>query len=122
MRPLNIILGIFSVLIAAFLIGSLYSPLIPYVILSVICFSGASYILNDILDVRIDRVNCPERPLPSGQLSIFYSLFFMGTLYLTGIAACTYLHTFGQQIALFIVLPLLILYTPLLKTLPLLNN
>ena len=81
LRPLNMILCLMAVLIAAFLIGGLSSPHLPYTILTVLCFSGASNILNDILDIHIDRVNQPDRVLPSGRLKILDALILMGILY-----------------------------------------
>ena len=70
LRPLNMILCILAVLIAAFLIGEYSSHLLPYAILTVVCFAGASNILNDIFDMNIDRVNRPDRVLPAGRLKI----------------------------------------------------
>ena len=122
LRPLNVILCFLAVLIAAFLIGGLSSPLLPYIILTVLCFAGASNILNDILDVHIDRVNRPDRVLPSGRLKILDALIVMIVLYGSGIMACTYLNPLGRQIALITVLPLLVLYTPLFKRLPFIGN
>src|SRR4051812_48728512 len=37
--------------------------------LSWTCAAAAAYSLNDRVDVAIDRVNHPERPLPSGRMS-----------------------------------------------------
>jgi len=122
LRPLNIILSLFAVLIAAFLIGGLSSPFLPYTILTVLCFAGASNILNDVLDLHIDKVNRPERILPSGRLKIPNALVLMAILYGIGILACTYIQLLGRQIALVTVLPLLVLYTPLFKRLPLIGN
>ena len=34
--------------------------------LSIFCISATALILNDYFDIEIDRVNSPERPLPSG--------------------------------------------------------
>ena len=56
LRPLNVLLSATSVIISAWLIDSIYSPLLPYTIIIVISFVGASNILNDILDVKIDKV------------------------------------------------------------------
>ena len=42
LRPLNMILCLLAVLIAAFLTGGLLSEFLPYAILTVICFAGAS--------------------------------------------------------------------------------
>jgi len=122
LRPLNMILCLLAVLIAAFLSGGLLSEILPYTILTVLCFAGASNILNDVLDVRIDRVNRPDRVLPSGRLKILDALILMGVLYGSGILACTYLQPLGRQIALITVLPLLVLYTPLFKRLPFIGN
>ena len=122
LRPLNLVLCLIAILIAAFLIGELYSPLLPYTILVVISFAGASNILNDILDVHIDKINRPERVLPSGKLRIKETLLLMGCLYTVGIMSSIYLHPLGRQIALITVLPLLVLYTPLFKRLPFIGN
>ncbi|BBD73995.1 hypothetical protein HS1genome_2384 [Sulfodiicoccus acidiphilus] len=32
--------------------------------------AGGGYVINDIRDVEIDKVNKPERPLPSGEVSL----------------------------------------------------
>ena len=122
LRPFNMILCIISVLIAAFLINGLSSHLLLYTILVVLCFAGASNILNDVFDVRIDEINQPERVLPSGRLKILEALFIMSILYVIGILACTYLLPLGQKIALITVLPLLVLYTPLFKRFPFIGN
>lgn len=37
--------------------------------LSVFCVSATSLILNDYFDIEIDRINAPERPLPSGLVT-----------------------------------------------------
>ena len=122
LRPLNIILCLFAVIIAAFLIDGLSSPLLPYTFLTVLSFSGASNILNDVLDIHIDKVNRPNRILPSGKLKISDALILMGVLYGVGILSCSYLYPIGRHIALYTVLPLLVLYTPLFKRLPFIGN
>ena len=122
LRPLNMILCLIAVFIAGWLVDGITSPLLPYVTLVVLCFAGASNILNDILDIHIDEVNRPDRVLPSGRLRIQNAIFLMGFLYATGITACTYLHPLGRQIALITVLPSLVLYTPLFKRLPFIGN
>jgi len=121
-RPLNMILSLIAVFIAAWLINGITSPLLPYTALVVLCFAGASNILNDILDINIDTINRPYRMLPTGRLKIQEALLLMSFLYALGIAATAYLHPIGQQIALALVLPLLALYTPFFKGLPAIGN
>ena len=121
-RPLNMILSLFAVLIAAWLVNGITSPLLPYTALVVLCFAGASNILNDVLDINIDKINRPDRMLPSGRLKVKEALLFMSFLYALGIMASTYLHPIGQQIALALVLPLLVLYTPIFKGFSFIGN
>ena len=115
LRPLNMILCLIAVFIAGWLVDGITSPLLPYATLVVLCFAGASNILNDVLDIHIDEVNRPDRVLPSGRLRIQNAILLMGFLYAVGIIACTYLHPLGRKIALITVLPFLVLYTPLFK-------
>jgi geranylgeranylglycerol-phosphate geranylgeranyltransferase len=122
LRPLNMILSLFAVFIAAWLVNGITSPLLPYTALVVLCFAGASNILNDVLDIHIDEVNRPDRVLSSGRLKVRDALIIMSILYALGIMATSYLHPLGRQIALILVLPLLVLYTPLFKRLPFIGN
>ena len=122
LRPLNMILCLLAVFIAAWLVDGITSPLLPYTALVVLCFAGASNILNDVLDIHIDEINRPNRVLPSGRLRIQDALILMGFLYVVGLIACTYLQPLGRQIALITVLPLLVLYTPLFKRVPFIGN
>ena len=122
LRPLNMILSLLAVFIAAWLINDITSHLLPYTALVVLCFAGASNILNDVLDIHIDEINRPERVLTSGRLQIRDALILMSILYALGIMAATYLQPSGRQIALIMVLPLLVLYTPLFKRLPFIGN
>ncbi len=122
LRPLNMILSLVAVFITAWLVGGIASPLLPYAGLVVLCFAGASNILNDVLDIHVDEINRPNRVLTSGKLQIRDAIILMSILYGIGIMASTYLHPLGRQIALVLVLPLLVLYTPLFKRLPFIGN
>jgi len=122
LRPLNMILSLFAVFIAAWLVNGITSSLLPYTALVVLCFAGASNILNDVLDIHIDEVNRPDRVLSLGRLKVRDALIIMSILYALGIMATSYLDPLGRQIALILVLPLLVLYTPLFKRLPFIGN
>ncbi len=122
LRPLNLILSLLSVFIAAFLCGTINSPLLPFAALVVLSFAGASNILNDVLDIHTDEINRPMRILPSGRMNITEAVLFMAVLYGVGILSAFYLHPIGRNLGLIIVLPLLVLYTPLFKGIPLLGN
>ena len=121
-RPLNVILSLAAVIISSYLVNAMNSPLLPHVCLVVICFAGASNILNDVLDINIDAINRPDRVLTSGRLRIWDAIILMSILYAVGIIASSYLLPLGRFISLMLVLPLLVLYTPVFKKLPLIGN
>ncbi len=45
---------------------------------SVFFISGSALVLNDYFDLEVDRINMPERPLPSGRLSPLEALILTG--------------------------------------------
>ncbi len=65
-------------------------------------FLGASaMVLNDIVDVEVDRVNAPGRPIPSGRLGLRAAWACFAALTLAGLvsAAATGLYTFAIALA-----------------------
>ncbi len=122
LRPINLLLSIVSIFISAYLIESLDSPKLIYVIIVVLSFMGASNILNDLLDIKIDKINQPNRMLVSKKVGIRSAIIIMVFLYLIGILSSILIDNLGMKIALLIVLPLLILYNFYLKQLPLIGN
>ncbi len=123
LRPLNLIFSALSVIIAAFLLGALnHTSQIFHATVVVITFAGASNILNDIFDINIDKKNQPNRPLPSGEISVWSATIYMFILYTLGIYTAFSLPSLAIEIALFFVLPILVLYTPIFKSIPLIGN
>ena len=75
----------------------------------------------DQVDVEIDRVNRPDRPIPSGQVSLPSARAYAVTLFLLGIFVCLFTNGLCIAIAVFNTL-LLIGYAAWLKRTPLLGN
>ena len=71
LRPLNGIMSIIAVYVGALVAGALVVPSFNLLLGMLVVFlvSGAGMIINDIFDIEIDRVNKPERPLPSGRIT-----------------------------------------------------
>jgi len=70
-RPVNILIAIFTLLTGYCLIG--YYPPILQLLIECISFSAAiafGNIHNDVIDVKIDAVNQPDRALQSGLISL----------------------------------------------------
>jgi len=123
LRPLNVVFGVLSVLITADLLDievNLIFLLYPSLIVAL--FIAAANVTNDIFDFPTDKINRPRRPIPSGNIRLPYAVFYAFTLYTVGIILTFYINSFSRMIALVIVLPLLVLYTPVFKKIPLMGN
>jgi len=83
LRIHNSFMGSLSVIISAWLFThdalTILNGMLAYIFLA-----SAGNVINDIYDIEIDRINKPDRPLPSGAISlkeakiIFYILVFLG--------------------------------------------
>jgi len=80
-RPANALMGGIGVIVGALASGFFTNPLVFPLILGfaiVFCISSAGMIINDVVDIEIDRINCPERVLPSGRLSLHEAKILFG--------------------------------------------
>jgi geranylgeranylglycerol-phosphate geranylgeranyltransferase len=88
MRPLNCLMSAFAVAIGAVVAVGLGGLETHYAVVGLACvvaflFTGAGNSLNDYYDRIIDRINHPDRPLPSGKTNpenvvvLALSLFFV---------------------------------------------
>lgn len=83
--------------------------------------TAAGNVINDYFDVEIDRVNRPDRPIPSGRVTLSAALAFAATLFVGGILVS--LLTSGLCIAIAVVNSvLLVAYAARLKRTPLWGN
>ncbi|UOY10172.1 UbiA family prenyltransferase [Methanonatronarchaeum sp. AMET6-2] len=53
--------------------------------LAAFMITGAGNTINDVYDIEIDRVNAPNRPLPSGQISLYQAKTLSITLFAAGV-------------------------------------
>lgn len=51
------------------------------------CISGSALVLNDLFDLEVDRINAPDRPLPSGAVSPAGVVALAAVLTIIGLAA-----------------------------------
>ncbi len=122
-RPLNFCIIIISVFVASAVASPEKFPVINIILaaISASLTASAGNIINDIFDIQIDKVNQPNRPLPSESITIreAYSLFFICIVLSVGLAL------FVNAIVLLIVLLshlILFLYSKYLKGIPLVGN
>ncbi|UCH62237.1 MAG: UbiA family prenyltransferase [Fidelibacterota bacterium] len=123
LRPVNLVLGALAVLITAALMPAWPSwSAIGWAIATVLSFNAAANALNDYFDYPIDKVNRPDRPLASGDLPRHVGWLLAVILFVAGALAAFQLPTHARIVAIYIALPLMVLYTPLFKGLPLVGN
>ena len=91
------------------------------VFLVVFLVAGAGNAINDYFDVRIDSINRPDRPIPSGRMKLKEALYFSYILFTLGTLLAFSINPICGLIALFNSL-LLIFYAKTLKGTPLLGN
>jgi 4-hydroxybenzoate polyprenyltransferase len=60
---------------------------------SAMALNAASNIINEIYDLDIDRINKPERPLPSGRVSIALAYRYSISLYVISLALAACVNT-----------------------------
>ncbi len=89
-RPLNATLSGFTVLIGA--IAALSSPLDEAAVTGIMIGCAATsllamggYVINDVFDIEIDKINTPHRPLPKGEVTIGQAKLFSYLLFALGV-------------------------------------
>lgn len=120
-RPANsLVAGIAA--IVAYLIAT--GTLVPQVLLLfavVSLVTAAGNVINDYFDIEIDRVNRPDRPIPSGQVTPYQARTFAYALFLLGLMVCFFTNWLCIAIAV-INSFLLVAYAARLKRMPLAGN
>ncbi|MDT0648094.1 UbiA-like protein EboC [Zunongwangia sp. F260] len=110
MRPANIITAIADIL-AGFAVsgaalqlfelqsqGLLYS--LSWLVLATIGLYGGGIVFNDVFDAELDRIERPERPIPSGKASVASASILGGILLLIGILAALQVSALSGLIAI----------------------
>lgn len=70
-----------------------------WLLLSTSGLYGGGVVFNDVFDVELDRVERPERPLPSGRASIFGAIVLGGILLLVGVLAAAQVSAMSTGLA-----------------------
>ena len=114
-RPLNSLITALSVGIGALTADQAPTwPALVLAALSAALINGAGNAFNDLLDIDIDRINRPLRPLPAGRLSPSAARIESLLLALAGCALALWLGPWHGLIALAVV-ALLAVYSIALK-------
>lgn len=134
-RPINCIIGGLSMVVATIvvlgttiLIDNLFLVFVGAVIIWLV--SAGGFIINDIFDIDIDRINTPHRILPSGQMSLRTAYTYASIIFFVALVLSFYSLTIPTSLNLGLIPPFatlfgivsLILYAGWLKKLGLIGN
>jgi len=92
MRPANIVTSVADILagiaISGVLTGSVTTPWFAVVslCLSTACLYGGGIVFNDVFDAELDKIERPERAIPSGIITLTNATILGTVLLLSGIA------------------------------------
>ena len=99
MRPLNGAMSVLAVLAGGIVAGAVGLPL-GIAMLAAFLIMGAGMVINDWTDIEADKVNKPNRPLPSGQATPKKALGFAFLLFFIGIVLAGTINTLAFIVAL----------------------
>ena len=108
-RPINDIMGGLTVIIGILntRTGVALDLLIINIILGMITYfflAASGMIINDIYDIEIDKINRPDRPIPSGRISLEQAKkLFIGTYAFGSVLSLVHGIVFLQNITNFII-------------------
>jgi geranylgeranylglycerol-phosphate geranylgeranyltransferase len=120
LRPGNAIMAVVTVFLMAIISGKFtMEALIAAVVVFLV--TGAGNSINDFFDHKIDAINKPERPIPSGRIPLKTAGIYSVSLFVIGILIAFYINWLLGMIALLSSL-LMIYYAYDLKTKCLIGN
>lgn len=120
LRPANALMAVIAIFLMAIISGKFT---LEVLVASVVVFvvTGAGNAINDYFDHKIDAVNKPDRPIPSGRISLKNALIYSIALFIAGIIIAFLINLLLGIIALLSSL-LMIYYARTLKTKCLVGN
>jgi geranylgeranylglycerol-phosphate geranylgeranyltransferase len=120
-RPANALVSGITAVIAYLIATGTVIPEAALLLVIVSLITAAGNVINDYFDADIDRINRPERPIPSGNVTPLSARSFAVTLFLAGILAAFFTPPLCLAIAVINTL-ILVLYAAKLKSMPVVGN
>ena len=123
MRPLNLAIGAFSVIITASILKQMDQVAVwVTALIVVVSYNAAANAINDYFDLETDKINRLNRPLVTGEVQPKTALYLSIILFIVGTLFAITLPTTATFIAVAIALPIMIFYSIWFKGMPLVGN
>ncbi len=137
LRPLNLFIVALTQFLLEFLIlipnlekagvaPVLDMPRFLLLVLSTVLIAAGGYVINDIEDVEIDRINKPEKQIVGRLITVRRAWIYYVSLFAVGLVISLYLALYIDNLPLLAIYPaawlLLYLYSRYFKKMPLIGN
>ncbi|MCE6990390.1 UbiA-like protein EboC [Dyadobacter sp. CY323] len=114
-RPANLVTAIADILAGLAIAQFTFSDFSPaYLVLSTLGLYGGGVVMNDVFDAKLDSIERPERPIPSGKVPLRSATMLGISLLFIGILAAAMFSFLSGMIALVIAM-LTVLYNRFAK-------
>lgn len=120
-RPHNAVVAGLTALLGYLIATGTLTPPSLLLAVTVALITAGGNVINDLYDVEIDRINRPERPIPSGEISLAGAKLYTVALFSGGIAIAVLTTPLCLAIAI-INSVILVAYAVLLKRVPVCGN
>ncbi len=120
-RPNNVALTALSVVVGGVCAFAPFGGELAIAAVSASLIAAGGYVLNDVFDIEIDRINRPERPLPSGDIGKLAAIFWAAILVVIGVVLSMFLPRSNAVVAVIAAVSL-VLYAAWLKRTLLVGN
>ncbi len=114
-RPANVITALSDVIAGMSIVGFLFgfksyqtSPLL-FLGISTMCLYAAGVVMNDVFDLALDKIERPERALPSGRLALSSAIWGGMILFALGVGFA-FAHSIFSGIIASILVAFILLY------------
>lgn len=107
MRPANIVTSVADVLAGIAISGFVFSPANSFLPIFLLCLStiglyGGGIVFNDVFDAQLDKIERPERAIPSGAVKLGEAIVLGLFLLISGILSAFFYSSTSGIIAILI--------------------
>ncbi|PPK88795.1 4-hydroxybenzoate polyprenyltransferase [Neolewinella xylanilytica] len=103
MRPANLVTAVADILAGASVAAAVsggWDSQVTWLCLATIGLYGGGVVFNDVFDADLDRIERPERAIPSGQVTLASAILLGGILLIGGVVAAALVGSSSAAIAL----------------------
>ena len=121
-RPLNMLIALLSIFVIYSILSDSNISVLILIFLVMFCYMSGGYILNDFLDIEVDRINKPHRALVQYEINHHFIIILILTFFIIGSLIANILSPLSRDIAIYIALPGIISYEFIFKKIALIGN